>query len=181
MKFSPWGKVDYEKKHQRGVTFVSTASHGGLLVSKGFAKKFLSEAAQKRGMPWGGYLAYEEDCLRAIVEYELPYVRTEDYADKLFKALSSWNADYLLERNIQPDPEGYKLFLRRKEDTRRRVEKDPNLITSASKLRDGVTLVCTADNKDYLVSEQSYSRNREAGNFNLSDCEIINDESNVGV
>ncbi len=102
MKNSPWGKVQHEEKHQRGVTWVTTASHGGYMISIGFAKKFLSLAAQSRGLRYGGYLCYEEDCLWAIVEFELMFVTTPERRETVYRTLSRWYPNYLIERGFVP-------------------------------------------------------------------------------
>ena len=44
--YSPWGEVQHKEVYQRGLTWVSTASHGGFMVAKGFAQRHLSDAAR---------------------------------------------------------------------------------------------------------------------------------------
>lgn len=70
--FTPWGLSQHVESFARGLCSVSTASHGGFMVAKGFARKHLSQEAQAQGLEYGDYLAYEEDCLWAVVAYELP-------------------------------------------------------------------------------------------------------------
>jgi len=70
--FTPWGLSQHVEQFARGLCSVSTAGHGGYMVGKGFAMKHLSPEAQAQGMEYGNYLAYEEDCLWAVVAYELP-------------------------------------------------------------------------------------------------------------
>lgn len=67
---SPWGKVQTCDALCPGVFLVSTASHGGTLVSKEVSA-MLSPAARKCGFKQGGYLCFEEDCQESVVLREL--------------------------------------------------------------------------------------------------------------
>ncbi len=67
---SPWGKVQTCDTLCPGVFLVSTASHGGTLVSKEVSA-MLSPAARKCGFKQGGYLCFEEDCQESVVLREL--------------------------------------------------------------------------------------------------------------
>ena len=67
---SPWGKVQTCDTLCPGVFLVSTASHGGTMVSNEVAA-FLSPAAKRCGFRRGGYLCFEEDCDENIVLREL--------------------------------------------------------------------------------------------------------------
>lgn len=67
---SPWGKVQTCDVLCPGVFLVSTASHGGTLVSKEVSA-LLSHTAQKCGFKQGGYLCFEEDCQESVVLREL--------------------------------------------------------------------------------------------------------------
>lgn len=69
-KTSPWGDVQTCDMLCPGVFLVSTASHGGTLVSKDIVA-MLSLAAQKCGFKQGGYLCFEEDCQESVVLREL--------------------------------------------------------------------------------------------------------------
>lgn len=69
-KTSPWGKVQTCDVLCPGVFLVSTASHGGTMVSREVAA-FLSLAAQKCGFRQGGYLCFEEDTQEEVVFREL--------------------------------------------------------------------------------------------------------------
>lgn len=69
---TPWGRADYVKHIQKGVLWVGTPSHGGLLVSKSVAKKSLTPQARMCGWRWGDYYAYEEDCEYAVAFLERP-------------------------------------------------------------------------------------------------------------
>lgn len=69
---TPWGSAQTAYNIARGVTWYSTAGHGGLKVAKGIAQKMLSDAARKMGDFWGGAYWYEEDVAWAIPCYEVP-------------------------------------------------------------------------------------------------------------
>lgn len=69
---TPWGRAQTAYKIAPGVTWYSTAGHGGLQVSRGAAQKLLSDAARKMGEMWGGSYWYEEDIGWAIPFYEVP-------------------------------------------------------------------------------------------------------------
>lgn len=166
---SPWGKVDYVKNYQRGVRFVSTPSHGGFMISKGFAQKNLSIAAQKRAEEYNGYLCFEEDCLACIVLLELPNTRSEKtLPEQLIESLSYYNADYLIAVGITPEPKAYARYLESQEDSRLRAEKSPNLIVSALGLNDEVVKVYTADGTSHFVTTESYQK--RTGLNLLSNC-----------
>ena len=128
IKDSPWGAVQHQHSYCRGVTGVSTASHGGIAVADGFAHKNLSEAARSRaGFHYSGYYWYEEDCDWAIPIFELPHLweeafrwmpnpnNAEEHRKYLHKSLSRWNADYLIASGIEPDPDYYAEYLQMKE------------------------------------------------------------------
>ena len=68
--FSPWGEVQTCDTLCPGVFLVSTASHGGTLVSHEVSA-MLSPAARKCGFKQGGYLCFEEDSQEAVVLREL--------------------------------------------------------------------------------------------------------------
>jgi len=67
---SPWGKVQTYDMLCPGVFLVSTASHGGTMVSKEVTA-FLSPAAKRCGFRCGGYLCFEEDTQEEVVLREL--------------------------------------------------------------------------------------------------------------
>lgn len=69
-KISPWGDVQTCDMLCPGVFLVSTASHGGTMVSKEVSA-MLSPAARKCGFRQGGYLCFEEDCQESVVLREL--------------------------------------------------------------------------------------------------------------
>lgn len=100
---SPWGEVQTCDTLCPGVFMVSTASHGGTLVSKEVTA-MLSPAAKKCGFKLGHYLCFEEDSQEAVVLRELldkklwsiPR-RIKDKAafeENINKSLREYNPDY---------------------------------------------------------------------------------------
>lgn len=67
---SPWGAVQTCDTLCPGVFLVSTASHGGTMVSNDVAA-FLSPAAKRCGFRRGGYLCFAEDTQEEVVLREL--------------------------------------------------------------------------------------------------------------
>jgi hypothetical protein len=116
---TPWGVADYVKQIARGISWVSTPSHGGFLIGSGAAKTYLTEQARKHGAVFGSYLAFEEDCDAAIVLYEHPELfdvlgLKNDPEYTPWHSLSFWNAGYLIERGIDPEPKAFEQFQQRK-------------------------------------------------------------------
>jgi len=175
MRNSPWGKVQTSVKIARGITFVTTAGHGGVLVARGVASKRLSCAARSRGMAWQGYLAYEEDVAINIIFIEVPEAMAVLYCsathEEIVKSLSLWIPEYLVERGITPDTEAYARYLDRKRDAEMRQARHPNLIVAARGLDSGMVEVYTADDKIYVVTATSYE-SRRCPNL-LSDCQVV--------
>lgn len=171
---TPWGAIQSQVSLARGVRWVNTASHGGFLISQRFANLHFSPAAVKRGKQWGAYLAFEEDCDATIILFEtrafddqLGY--TKNYDTERLQSLSRWHADYLIERGIEPDPEGLKWFNENRQIDRMRANKSPDLIISASgDWKQGVPKnmveVTTADGQRWLVWAKDYDNRR---NLNL--------------
>ena len=100
---SPWGKVQTCDVLCPGVFLVSTASHGGTLVSKEVSA-LLSHAAQKCGFKQGGYLCFEEDCQESVVLRELLDKKLWSIPDRIKdkaafeeninKSIREYNPDY---------------------------------------------------------------------------------------
>lgn len=100
---SPWGKVQICDTLCPGVFMVSTASHGGTMVSKEVAD-LLSPAARKCGFKQGGYICFEEDSqedvvLRELLDKKLWAVpdRIKDKAkfeENINDAIRRYNPDY---------------------------------------------------------------------------------------
>lgn len=114
--FTPWGQSYDADEMMEGVFSVSTLSHGGIMIEKAVAAKLLTPFAIKRGVPYGNYLTYEEDCQISIPLYELTelhdryFATTTDAVARLYRSLSNWNADYLIELGIEPSEAGLKFW-----------------------------------------------------------------------
>lgn len=183
---TPWGTSDYVETVEAGVFNVGTPRHGGFMVAAYVARERLSPAAVKRGRRWGDYFCYEEDSDWKIVAYELesvrshlcrdtPSYRQEQFLEELHRSLSAWHADYLLERGIEPDSNGYAAYQARQLQEQMRERRDPDLVVSAygSWLTGDNNLieVITADDERYLVEAASYDSNR-VPNL-LSICRVV--------
>src|SRR5579859_4475885 len=88
---SPWGTIDSSEQITRGVRWVSTPSHGGLMVSKGAASKYLTPKAIELGGAWGDYICFEEDCAYAIAFFQNP--QWKRHLDR--QALAQWENSIL--------------------------------------------------------------------------------------
>jgi hypothetical protein len=191
---SPWGKIQDTTKLVRGIAWVSTASHGGLRISKSKAESMLSESARKRAICTKSYYWWEEDCAYAIPFWELRELlaTARDIGERLgpFRGatlnsktggscaeehlhltLSRWFPEYLLERGDKPDPERLAEWQADQLYYKMRAEKHPDLITGA--FGEGNRCkVWTADGKEHYVTTASYSaRTQRKGPNLLSNCE----------
>ena len=198
--YSPWGEIQESRTVVRGFNIVSTSSHGGAMLAKGFAEKNLSIEAQKRGTLYGGYLCYEEDCDICIPSFELlrhkilglkPFLskitlfelldklycdpqhhkETQEKIDYFHRCLSSYHADYLLEIGVVSTEPEYTHWKEHKQANEMKANKDPNFIVAAlGILNTGLVKVWTADNKLHYVTEPSYKQ--KTLNL-LSDCDLV--------
>lgn len=116
---TPWGRSDHKQTLINGVVSVDTPSHGGLMIQKDVANKLLTPQAIQKGMSFGDYLCYEEDCDIAIPVYEIAEIREqlykEDAENRLMMSLSLWNADYLIARGLTPLAKQYERFKKSQE------------------------------------------------------------------
>jgi hypothetical protein len=74
MSHSPWGHIQDSTQIEKGVRWVSTASHGGLMVANDAAKALLSARAIEivHCTESAAYVCFEEDCEYAIAFFEHP-------------------------------------------------------------------------------------------------------------
>lgn len=74
MSHSPWGHIQDSTQIEPGVRWVSTASHGGLMVTKDAAARLLSPRAIEsvHSTESASYVCFEEDCEYAIAFFEHP-------------------------------------------------------------------------------------------------------------
>jgi hypothetical protein len=90
---TPWGTSQQVETIARGIHWVSTAGHGGLMISAGIAEKALSQQAVKVAFPGrtGGYVCFEEDCSYAVAFLEHP--EWKRHLDRM--ALAQWEHSVL--------------------------------------------------------------------------------------
>lgn len=125
-RMSPWDRVQDSELITDSIYWVSTAGHGGLMIEYKVAQEILTPQAILRGESFRSenrvWLCYEEDCQYAIVFYELddillrlayryvPHIPIANLRLKLLQTISAWNADYLIERGIEPDAVAYSRY-----------------------------------------------------------------------
>lgn len=104
-KSSPWGKVQNYRLLTRGAFFVSTASHGGILIMADLADRLLSKEAQECGFMERPYLCFEEDCdapvaIRELLDKGIIKAQVDDYYKKgeyekaINDSLQVWHPEY---------------------------------------------------------------------------------------
>ena len=94
---TPWGYADRVIALARGVTDVSTPSHGGIIVTKRWGEANLSEAARDNGMKFMDGWAFEEDCKWVIVYNEHPELFpaiNENGNREAAESALSWEVEY---------------------------------------------------------------------------------------
>jgi len=184
---TPWGSAQHITTYEPGIVSVSTAGHGGFMAKKDWAEKNLTEAARNQGFFENGHYCYEEDCKWAIAAFEIPqhwprifeYMKDCDTPEQqrayLIKTISAWDAQYLIDRGIEPEPAAYARYLERHQEDQMRADKSPDLIVIAWGDWDtqipGICRVATADGAQHFVTEESYDR--VTGLNLLSKCEIV--------
>lgn len=182
--YSPWGGIQYSVVIARGMKAVSTAGHGGYMVTEKFAEKYLSEPCKKRALTYSNYLCFEEDCAWAILAFDVfehfgdkmksEKVTLEEYREGLIQTLSLYYADYLLEMGVEPSSTEYNIYLNRKLEDEMRANGHPDLIISALSMNKDVVKVYTADNEEHYVTSESYSVISKSGNMLLlSKCDKV--------
>lgn len=104
-EYSPWGEVQHCETLCAGAYQVSTASHGGIMVSMEIVNDVLSPEARKCGFQEGGYLCFEEDCDAAVALRELmdkglfkapvnDHFKPGEYSQVIDRSLRSWHPEY---------------------------------------------------------------------------------------
>ena len=107
-KLSPWGAVQHCEEMNKGIYFVETAGHGGIMIKEEYAKEILSPEARKCGFREKGYLNFEEDCAAAVAQrkfldkeiWEIPnYVKDKtEYENSLNNSVKRYFPEYWGER-----------------------------------------------------------------------------------
>lgn len=78
MSISPWGGVQDVERVAKGITFVSTASHGGYRVSISRWREMPRELRDCASTVWAHYAWFEEDCAWAAVVLAFPLEFTKE-------------------------------------------------------------------------------------------------------
>lgn len=185
--YSPWGGIQCSDVIARGLKSVSTARHGGYMVTNTFANKYLSNACRRLGMKYRNYLCYEEDCVYNLVNYDLlkynPSIFEKIRGDRpleeiefeIRKSLSLHYPKYLIEIGVEPVKEQYQIYLNNLERDKMIKENHPNCIVYAISVDEEVVKVLTVDNKYHYVTKESYRKaSKNIFNF-LSNCELVED------
>lgn len=180
----PWGAIQNTETLERGIAWVSTASHGGLRVAKGYAESILSDRCLAKATARDdNYYWYEEDVDWAYAILDLPHLWTtkmhyteyvNDVPKHLLKVLSAYDPAYLEVKGIKPIPHLVVTYYAYKLQLALEAAGDPNAIRSACFTdTPGVTKVWTADGQIHYVTSDSYAdkSKRVGGWLNLlSNC-----------
>ncbi len=108
-----WGRSQTVDKILPGVYYVTTASHGGLMIGAKIAQSLISPLAISYGAKMGSWLCYEEDCLWAIPAYEhsliaeycnfngLAPLPSQEYHEQVRQVIQHWYPEYLIEEQMR--------------------------------------------------------------------------------
>lgn len=86
---SPWGEIQTRTVLGEGVVRVTTASHGGILLS---AERYAQMPACFK-KTWAGGAAYEEDCDWACVAVVFPELFSDNSVEAAFRTLRSYSKE----------------------------------------------------------------------------------------
>lgn len=93
---SPWGKPQHIKELAKGITLVSTASHGGFRLSSSRMK--IIEEKFPTFTPWAGACWLEEDCDVAFAVVAFPELWTKEEVVTAVNAMERiYNGEHLEE------------------------------------------------------------------------------------
>lgn len=90
-KNTPWGIADSAEDVAEGITFYSTPSHGGYLISASRRKQMPKKLRDLKTLVGGNW--YEEDCDAAIVAAAFPEVFGEEVAKRAMETVLYWNPE----------------------------------------------------------------------------------------
>jgi hypothetical protein len=169
MSYSPWGKIQNKLDIAAGIKFVSTAGHGGLMISEKLAIKNLPQIALKEGILYSGYYCFEEDCAYAIPVFimDIPLLPNANHSIAE-KTVKNWYPDiYEAFTKIKLNLEDSWMLRKRKhiEDI-----KDKMVAVAASSTTNNMVIVTACKGGrdengnykgkcfEYLVSSEDYSR-----------------------
>lgn len=162
---TPWGKSDSTTKVMRGLSFVTTPSHGGFMITRKLASEILSQAAILEGRICGQYLAYEEDCDAEVILWEVKKARdlTPSHSEEqIRRSLSAWHVPYLVAVNVIPLEPEWTHYQERQEEDRLRREHGPIIICAWGDWKDGVpkghVKVELANGHSYILTSEDYAQ-----------------------
>jgi hypothetical protein len=100
---SPWGYIEETTRLADGIYFVSTASHGGIWLSRERQKEIGRKSPFLKSAEW-----WEEDCDWAIPAYYFQHeikatghaVRTKRMVDQARKTILTWHRDFWKEKPL---------------------------------------------------------------------------------
>ncbi len=95
MEETIWGEIQTSHQLAVGVIDVTTAGHGGIIVDKSVADKYLSSEAKKVADFKNGCYHFEEDCDWAIFAFENPTIVPQQWLQYIENSLNRWNPDYI--------------------------------------------------------------------------------------
>lgn len=107
--YSIWGPVQSIFYFRRGVRLVSTASHGGLMISEVFAKKHIPEAILEETPFASSCYQFEEDCALNIPLFFCPSLLI-DMVNSFYPRCSREEKLEHLQKHIHYTIEGMNLY-----------------------------------------------------------------------
>ncbi len=196
---TPWGTSQSIHNHARGIASVSTASHGGLMISNGVAQKHLSEEARNLAMVYGGYHCYEEDDMYFVPLMDSDFIRNavlpaiglfagkseSEIKQYLIDSISVSNPEFLIKIGVNPNKDSYEKWQIRLMAREARANKDPDAIVTCFGSHETIDInlvrVITANGTDCFVTKESYKSvvndDKKALFMKLSDMHIVPQDS----
>lgn len=86
-EYTPWGPAQSKDMIVDGITFYSTASHGGFKVDE----ELLQTMPEKARKGFAGYGWFEEDCDAAVVIYYFPQHFSEEQVQSAHDTIKSYD------------------------------------------------------------------------------------------
>ena len=86
---TPWGAAQSSRQIARGITYYSTARHGGILVTPRMVAKMPEPI--RSIIPFAGPGAYEEDCDWALVALAFPEYWGDQQIKNAYETAKAWH------------------------------------------------------------------------------------------
>jgi hypothetical protein len=196
---TPWGTSQSIHNHARGIATVSTASHGGLMISNGVAQNQLSEEARNLAMVYGGYHCYEEDDMYFVPLMDSDFIRNAvspaiaslagkseaEVEQYLVDSISVSNPAFLIKIGVNPNKDSYEKWQIRLMASEARANNDPDAIVTCFGSHETIDVnlirVTTASGIDCFITKESYKSvvndDKKSLFMKLSDMHIVPQES----